>query len=907
MFRKLRTFLISLTLVLVATIGTAFSVFYFGDISFFASDFDQQLRVDNVKENYTFGRDEELDTEYTIYLFPSSLYSVIYRDYLNKKYDDDSNNDQTAIKPEEAFGYIEASLENGKVVYTAKEIETKGNAYIYNDEINNDEIICNNYYDFVSTLEDENYYIRTSDAKYGYDWWDGQYINTASNYYVSALNGELNASGLGDPDIDLNSKYDANNFKFKNQFRYDRFGAWENLYAAPKSEDGKYVLENNTYEDAGRYLPQKLVVRQSATADYFSTYTMEPITSMGDASKDGWYNIVFSSWTTFKVNDNGVDGLKYELPYTNDENREFCLWSFLSGDITSYFDIMQNLEIYADENNVIRLFPYFSNGKNYEISNPSYGGRDGLKIKYTYNNNTSAEKYFMYNSEALGSNDLSKLGADYNGLTDIRYAILSNIEIDPNLYANITEDTTEDTNKDTTEDTTEGSENFAVQYAKSAGVSAQWEGTWHDYFENKTDHSQKDIVTYLSNKYGSGLYNFYIFVGDSGIENSLGSGKNFDISDIGTKVSNGEDNNLTAFSELRNKKFILIGDTVNLSYDYTTGRWPFEKTYYCTRPIQLYAEKVSEGRLYNDLTNSYANSTELQQIIDNNYNSSYNFVMYTYPIHRIEKGADGSMSVGNTNIIENNPYVYLLRNVNFTDVENLYFQIRFSKTYIDKTSFKLGTDATMPVILNPKDNNGSYTYNENQYFVPGREFFSEDVIKFSDNTTSQEGFKLNDESYKGVYDILLIFNPSESSDDVDAFHIYAYRHMINFIKVYGIGTEIQTDADGLAIHTKDNGDPLDSQIWQGRANLGEYLDPSMYSSIPNSSGHVVTLQNALESYIRSYISSNPTYGSYDFSKFYLRDYVTDQIVMYYDTNTKSWVTNNYVLLKNYLFIVEVVS
>lgn len=882
MFRKLRMFIISLTLVLIATIGTAFSIFYFGELNFYVNDLDQQLRVDNVKENYTFGRDEELDKEYTIYLFPSSLYSVIYRDYL------DSN--KAGVKPEDAFGYIDASLENGKVVYTAKETETKGNAYIYNDEMNNDEIICNNYYDFISALEKDKYYIRTSDVKDNYN----------SNYYIDNSGNELNESGLGDPDLDLNSKYNQNNFKFKNQFRYDRFGAWGDLYAAPKS-NGEYVKANGSYEDVGRYLPQKLVVRQSATADYFSTYTMDPITSMGDASGDGWYNIVFSSWTTFKVNDNGVDGLKYELPYANDENRQFCLWPFLSGDITSYFDIMQNLEIYADENNVIRLFPYFSNGKNYNVSNPAYGGRDGLKIKYTYNNNTSAEKYFMYNSEALGSNDLSKLGADYNGLTDIRYAILSNIEIDPNLYTN------------TTEDTTEGSENFSVEYAKSAGVSAKWEGTWHDYFENKTDDPQKDIVTYLSNTYGSGLYNFYIFVGDSGIENNLGFGKTFDISDIGTIVSNGENNNLTAFNELRNKKFILIGDTVNLSYSYrvdTAPDWwliPRWETRYCTRPIQLYAEKVSEGRLYNDLANSYANSTELQKIIDNNYNSSYNFVMYTYPIHRIEEGADGSLSVGNTNIIENNPYVYLLRNVNFTDVENLYFQIRFSKTYIDNTSFELGKDTTMPVILNPKNNNGSYTYNENQYFVPGREFFSKSFIKFSDNTTSQEGFKLNDESYKGVYDILLIFNPSTSSDGEDVFHIYAYRHMINFIKVYEIGTEIKTDNDGLAIHTKDNGEPLDSQIWQGRANLGKYLDPSMRSSVPNSSGDLVTLQNALESYITSYIKSHPTYGSYDFSKFYLRDYVTDQIVMYYDTNTKSWVTNDYVLLKNYLFIVEVVS
>ena len=189
MFRKLRMFIISLTLVLIATIGTAFSIFYFGELRFYVNDLDQQLRVDNVKENYTFGRDEELDKEYTIYLFPSSLYSVIYRDYL------DSN--KTGVKPEDAFGYIEASLENGKVVYTAKETETKENAYIYNDEMNNDEIICNNYYDFIRNLEENKYYIRTSDVKDNYN----------SNYYIDNSGNELNESGLGDPILVLNDKF----------------------------------------------------------------------------------------------------------------------------------------------------------------------------------------------------------------------------------------------------------------------------------------------------------------------------------------------------------------------------------------------------------------------------------------------------------------------------------------------------------------------------------------------------------------------------------------------------------------------------------------------------------------------------------------------------------------------------
>lgn len=331
MFRKLRMFIISLTLVLIATIGTAFSIFYFGELNFYVNDLDQQLRVDNVKENYTFGRDEELDKEYTIYLFPSSLYSVIYRDYL------DSN--KTGVKPEDAFGYIEASLENGKVVYTAKETGEKQNTYKG----------YNNYYDFIRNLEENKYYIRTSDVKYNYN----------SNYYIDNSGNELNESGLGDPILVLNDKYKDSHFKFKNQFRYDRFGAWGDLYAAPKL-NGEYIKANDSYEDVGRYLPQKLVVRQSATADYFSTYTMEPITSMGDASSEGWYNIVFSSWTTFKLNENGG----YEnLPYTNDQNKDFSLWPFLSGDIASYFDIMQNLDIYADGDNVIRLFPYFSNGK----------------------------------------------------------------------------------------------------------------------------------------------------------------------------------------------------------------------------------------------------------------------------------------------------------------------------------------------------------------------------------------------------------------------------------------------------------------------------------------------------------------------------------------------------------------
>ena len=78
---------------------------------------------------------------------------------------------------------------------------------------------------------------------------------------------------------------------------------------------------------------------------------MEPITSMGDASGDGWYNIVFSSWTTFKVNDNGEDELTYELPYKNDKNRDRLVEDVavpMNEGKTPYKALHENSQTYKD-------------------------------------------------------------------------------------------------------------------------------------------------------------------------------------------------------------------------------------------------------------------------------------------------------------------------------------------------------------------------------------------------------------------------------------------------------------------------------------------------------------------------------------------------------------------------------
>ena len=844
MFRKLRTFLISLALVLVATIGTAFSIFYFGDLNFYINDLDQELRVDNVKENYSFGRDEELDTEYTIYLFPSSLYAVIYDDYLNKIYDDDLNNNETAIKPEEAFGYIEASLENGEVTYTPYTEGKKG----YND--------YKNYYEYVSSLGSSTYYV---------DKEDYQHSENSNSVYVVKNNGITQYYDIGDPTLPLNPKFsndslgddDQNMYLNRNQFRYDRFGAWENLDALGRNDSGAYDVSS---KDMGRYLPQKLVVRQSITAEYFQTYTIEPITSMGDSH--GWYNLTFSSWTSFSINKKASN---YERPYINDGSIDFSLWPFLSGDISSYFDIMRNLEIYADDSNVLRLFPYFSNGKHYETNVPSYGGRDALKIVYSSpDSDNNSEKYFMYNNIGLTP------PSNYELVNNVYYSVLSNIRLESGLY-----------------------DKFQIQAAVSSTPSAGWVGEWTNVCPNSLN------IDNIVNTYGDGLYNFYFFVGNSGVEsddyeapwwNPFDNDKYISsITDIPSYVIQNE----TDWGELYQKKLITIGPT-NDESKFIEGSANGSNA---KRPIAICIEKVSEGRLYKDLNSKYSSEGELQQVINNSYNQADNFVMYTYPIHSTTSN-NNELIVGN-NIVENNPYVYLLRNVNFTDVENLSFQIRFSQSYIPNTKFNLeGSGGGNPVILNPTNSNGTYSYNENQVFIPASNYFNVSAISFNDGVgTSQECFTLGDYTNKGVYDILLIYRAT--SGDVDEFEMYAYRHTINFIKLYKVGTNIKVDDNtGLAIHTKEDGSALDEQIWMGRANIGENLDPSNFmSSETNSSGQLISLQDALKNYLGN--------DSNTYSNYIVRDYVTDQIVMYYHNG--AWQTDNFVILKNYLFIVEKVN
>lgn len=262
--------------------------------------------------------------------------------------------------------------------------------------------------------------------------WDGiveYYIDSGNSYTAGKIPKYL----VGDPELDKPNnvlKYfkeevvvrDANGNKVedangnytnttmgRNLHLYDRFGAW------------RYVEYGE-----GRYMPLKITVDENFSFDYFSTVVKEPISSMCDPLE--WYNLTFSEWAYVDVSEYKYDeetgkrsGLPYYAQIAKDiiekvDNNEKTIFTqeqmrvtnaFKSFDMAQYFDIMQDFSKYADSDNIIRLFPTFSNGKNYiaaadcnskgtdgynstansfgkGVSSSTVGGGDLISASYTY-------------------------------------------------------------------------------------------------------------------------------------------------------------------------------------------------------------------------------------------------------------------------------------------------------------------------------------------------------------------------------------------------------------------------------------------------------------------------------------------------------------------------------------------
>lgn len=153
------------------------------------------------------------------------------------------------------------------------------------------------------------------------------------------------------------------------QYRNDRFGFWRPFY----DWDDENNIDNKTSEyanAASRYLPIKIKVNGNLTPDDMAKIIPSVETSMFDNHL--YFDATANGWT-------------YALP--GQYEYKTAVGGFTAKDVNYLFDIMQNPSKYADDDNVIRLFPIFSNGKKYKDGEDSVaadqGGGDALKANYT--------------------------------------------------------------------------------------------------------------------------------------------------------------------------------------------------------------------------------------------------------------------------------------------------------------------------------------------------------------------------------------------------------------------------------------------------------------------------------------------------------------------------------------------
>lgn len=832
---KLKTFLLSLIGIVAIATSSAFAYFIFSDEVKSNQLIEDQIRVDNIEENYVFGREDYVGKDYTIYLFPSTLYLEIYQDYLNGT---------SSVLPEEAFGYIEATTNSdGSISYTKTESTKDNSVYTtYEDYINkfhNNDFLDNT----TRRIAEKSYWFRTYDfqvSSYAMVY-DIQQTLTSSNGGSQVTGGTNSRAGFGSPDtmtapdtaetyvdsfVDDFKATDANTIKFNTEqynyrlhYKNDRFGFWSNL----------------SY-DEGRILPQKMEVFESVSQDEFGNLTTSPWTSMGD--QNGWYDLNFAMWVYVDFDSNGNPIYPCEL----NEDIEFSL--FKTKDVKQFFDINKSLSGFADENGIIRLFPCFSNSKGYG-GDISQGGRDAVRMDIYDTNGNKTNRYpMLYFS---GTNE----GTTIQNVPDTNVSYVTNV--------NISDDVGEIT--------------IATDIANG---KANWIGDW---LFNYDRNSGKEVVQYIKENYGLGLYNFYLVIGYS--TNGSSSARNTfnNITEINKDITSN-----TTFSKLYNKNLSFVCDKNSITNLFIQNKS-------CFRPYILLIEKVAEASFYSDLSTSYNTEEELKNATESQFNAP-KFYNLNAKLYKAALNSEGAYQVdASSELTTNNSYIYLAQNVDLTETnENLVMQIRFNNEYYNTQSGlynlnPLGEGEAL--IFNPKvDTNGNFTFNDDAVFTNAGEWFKTSSIKITSLSVTQNALTLtNFEDNRGIYDILIEYNKAD-----ERFNVYTYRHTNIFIKLFENKVSIDPNT-GLAIHKNADGTDFDNLLWRKKYFLGVNMKLSDTCDISFNSTQI-TFQEAVESFV------NSNTNGYTKQNLLIRDFVTDALIGYFD-NTGNLVLNLRVM-KNYI-------
>lgn len=637
----------------------------------------------------------------------------------------------------------------------------------------------------------------------------------------------------------------------KAQYRNDRFGFWTPFYDWDDPRNNSPL--GKTEYSASRYLPIKITVNGNLTPDDMAKIIPTVESSMFDNHL--YFDFTANGWTYVKKS--GSELKDSELEYQN------AIGGFTAKDLNYIFDIMQNPSKYASvENgeNVIRLFPVFSNGKNYksnleEVVPAANGAGDALRANFLY---TDDAKSTIKNDALVSETKLNYDSLEYSysytndGTTvsyNVNYGVLKTVELKKGKYEQIS---------------------FNIEPASEA--SANWQGNWI-----QTHVLTGSAIDSFISTYGEGLYTFYYIIGNRMRSNNLGSS----LSSIGwnSNLISFLTNNTDPKNNLRNKTLLTInqaegaskinvnqGDSYKFAYNDFKDIIIGERS----RPVVLAVEKVTNLRLVTDIPIKEDDSGKptgdqdwdaIDKNIQQGLNNAQNAIIAD-EVYAIDSYTD---EISDTDLTESNrldddnPYIYLIQNADFRFVNNLYFQIRYSNDYISggmnvRTVYP-GDGADVPKYVAYKANGQIMKFfyqNSNEgIFIDNVGPIKGEGTVVDENDQEQKaeiernGFKLADYNARGIYDILLVSTGFNVATGTQNFDMYINRHKNNFIKLFdrnpgvfdypvNVGGTIENDK--FVAHKLPNEieageesqvrDDTSSLIWNGQTYLGEYLATS---------------------------------------------------------------------------------
>ena len=909
LFRKFKLLSFLGILVLVAAVTSGLSYWVFADSSSTVSTNqsvggsgeNHPAQSDGIFENYSFSNGE-LGDKYEFYFFPSTLYLELYSNVCKQ--------------PENVFGYNEVQFDdngnaiindNGLAKYEVigddddeKEEHRKGlDRYSLQT---GEQVSASTYYEFLTNnhvINNDSYYLNRNAQiykPYGYQLFEDKDRENNFNskysteYAFSPVYGEDADSQLGiNMDLEsafgiINADYDGR-FGKRRQYRNDRLGFWHGLYDL---DDPNNLGVPKNLGLGSRYLPIKLTVTGSLNPNQLKHVLPPVMTSASDA--DSYFNFYSNVWV-------------YTDPNTGDKPYKTSRAGFTNKAQSSIFDIMKNPSLYAMQEtrdgttvNVIRLYPLFSSGSN-DIGDE---GLDFVRVAYDYYDNYSGLDKIIAETPMTYSTDEINISSNRR----LKYLILNNVYLESGKYESI---------------------QFNIGI-RGLGGSHQSHKLASQYSNDSSGTIYKGAIDEIISNYGEGYYTFYMVLKyprwGSCTQGEL-------VGDVKNEITNSDGVSETFFNTLNRKNLIYSStdrdgltfrskyssDTdstfCDINYEQEEKDWPHRSHY---RPALLMFEKVTSLKMITNVPipdNNNFTWSEIDDTINSVYDTSKTLInasgVYEATVNDFNNDGENFSSTDKTDLTLNNPYIYVIQNVDFRYVNSLYFQIRLGDHYVyDAMTIRTDGPKNHYIAFKyGKDQNGKDLYtifaSQSSLFTSEDNYFIQNATVSDKDDVQRQGLKLKDTYAKGVYDIMLV--SSSVKDNKYVFNMYINRHKLGFVKIFDQYPGTTKKINGVPYDAEFvnhyNGSTEATLIWQNNFYIGEVLTSS-------STGDGSQKQTILGA-IKTSTVTNTT------DLFALKDAVTKEAIAYYKNGVLYGTNGNtngnksidlFTLLKNYVLYIE---